>query len=64
MSVSRTTLATQGFLVGGIGYPTLAAIISILDFVRCQSPFHCAAVLGASLFYNIGDPSQLPVLPA
>jgi len=64
LTVSRTTLVTQGVLAGLIGYATLAMIVAAFDAARGRSPFHSAAVLGAFLFYNIDVPSQVQVLPA
>jgi len=64
MKVSRSTLLSQGLLAGCIGYATLAVIVSVVDAARGQAPFHSAAVLGASLFYNVSNPSEVEVLPA
>ena len=57
MSVSRATLVTKGFLAGLIGCATLAVIVSVVDAARGRSPFHSAAVLSASVFYNVSDPA-------
>ncbi len=64
MSINRATLLSQGALAGFIGYATLAGLVSIIDTASGRSPFHTAAVLGASLFYGITDPAQAQVLPA
>ncbi len=64
VSVNRTTLVTQGFFAGLIGYATLAVLVSVSDAAPGRSPFHSAAVLGASLFYNTSDHSRMQVLPA
>jgi hypothetical protein len=64
MSTDRTTLLSQGALAGFIGYASLAGLISAVDLANGRSPFHSAAVLGASLFYGITDPAQVQVIPA
>lgn len=57
-------LVSQGILAGCIGYASLAGLISAVDLANGRSPFHTAAVLGASLFYGITDPAQVQVIPA
>jgi len=64
MSVNRTKLLSQGVLAGCIGYATLAGVVSLIDLAVGRSPFHSAAVLGASLFYGVTDASQVSVTPA
>lgn len=64
MSLNRTAVLSRGALAGCIGYVTLAALVSIIDVFEGRSPFHTAAVLGASLFYGATDASQIQVTPA
>ncbi len=64
MSINRTKLLSQGVLAGCIGYATLAGVVSLIDLAAGRSPFHSAAVLGASLFYGVADASQVSVTPA
>ncbi len=64
MSINRTKLLSQGVLAGCIGYATLAGVVSLIDLAAGRSPFHSAAVLGASLFYGVADASQVAVTPA
>jgi hypothetical protein len=64
MSISRSTLLAQGLLAGCLGYAALAGLVSVVDVASGRSPFHTAALLGASLFYGISDPARVEVLPA
>lgn len=61
---NRTTLLSQGVVAGLLGYGVLSGLISAVDVANLRSPFHSAAVLGASLFYGITDPAQVQVIPA
>lgn len=49
----------QGLAVGLLGFLTVAIVFAIANVVAGESPFRTAAILGASLFYGVTDPSQM-----
>jgi len=63
MTVSKSTVLAQGAIAGLIGYATLAITMTALDLISGLSPFHTAAVLGATLFYGVSDTTGLAILP-
>ena len=58
----RSKLILSGGLFSGlIGYGTVVVVVSLLNVVRGESPFHTAAMLGSALFYGLDDPSALTI---
>ena len=53
----------QGLVAGFIGYLTVAIVFAIANVIVGRSPFHTAAIMGASLFYGIDDPARVEMLP-
>lgn len=63
MRTKWSDVGLQGLVAGFIGYATVAIVFAIANTAVGRSPFHTAAVLGASLFYGLDDPTQVAVLP-
>lgn len=49
----------QGVAIGVLGFLTVAIVFAVANLVVGRSPFYTAALLGASLFYGVTDPSQM-----
>ena len=64
MSERTSRLLGQGVVAGLIGYATVAIVFALANLFVDRSPFHTAAVLGATMFYGATDPSTIAVLPA
>lgn len=56
-------IVLQGLFAGLIGYVTVAIIFAAVNLATGRSPFYTAAIMGAALFYGIGDPTQVAILP-
>ncbi len=61
MRDDRLKLLIQGLVAGLIGYAVVALIFAVANLISGRSMFYTAAILGASLFYGIHDPSQVTV---
>ncbi len=64
MNDSPTRVLQQGLVAGLVGYFAVAIVFAAANVVTGESPFHTAAVLGATLFYGATDPAAVRVLPA
>jgi hypothetical protein len=61
MRTSVQDTLRQGLVAGLIGYVAVGIVFGIVDMIQRHSPFHTAAVLGATLFYGFQDPAQITV---
>lgn len=64
MKEASIRVLQHGAVAGLVGYLTVALVFATANVVTGQSPFHTAAVLGATLFYGASDPASVTVLPA
>ncbi len=61
MADERMKVVTQGLVAGLIGYATVAVVFAVVNLLAGRNAFYTAALLGASLFYGVRDPSQVTV---
>lgn len=64
MKESSLRILRQGAVAGLLGYAVVAFVFALANVVGGRSPFHTAAVLGATLFYGVTDPASVVVTPA
>lgn len=64
MKSSSIRVLQQGLIAGLIGYLVVAIVFAVASVATGESPFHTAAVLGATLFYGATDPAAITVTPA
>lgn len=63
MNESRARFYLESVAAGLLGYAVVALLFALLNLVQGRSPFYTAALLGADLFYDLDDPSNLVVSP-
>lgn len=63
MTDKSKEMLEDGIVAGLIGYATVCIVFAISNLVEGRSIFFTPAVLGASLFYGIDDPSKVEILP-
>ena len=64
MSERSARLLVQGAVAGVIGYVTVAIVFGFANLFVGRSFFHTAAVIGATLFYGVTDPTTVTVTAA
>lgn len=51
----------EGLFAGVIGYAVIVIFFIIQNLIQGRSPFHTAALLGATLFFGLQDPAHLQI---
>ena len=63
MKPEREEVLVQGLIAGVVGYAAVALFFLLLNVIVGRSPFYTAAALGSTLFYGMGDLTQLAIEP-
>jgi hypothetical protein len=63
MTERSKLVLTGGLFSGLIGYGTVVVVVSLLNVLSGESPFHTAAMFGSALFYGLDDPTALAIEP-
>ena len=64
MKEETQQLLAQGLLAGVLGHVTAAVVFAVANAMAGRPLLYTPAVLGASLFYGLTDPSQLEIRAA
>lgn len=64
MRIETRRVFEQGLVAGVLGHIVVALVFAFANLVAGRSLLHTPALLGASLFYGLTDPSQLEIRAA